>query len=257
MRLAIARVLAATHRVVARANRLPLAIAGGLLTPRDRQVRQQRLWAADASCYAEEDRVRFGLTQWEKEIIARWFPAEGRVVVAGCGAGREMIALAEMGYEVEGFDLIPAAAENAKRNLAERGLAGQAVAADAAEYAFDGGPYAAVLFSWYVYSYVCPRAQRIAVLQRLGAALRDDGRVAIVLASPSGPRRGPTLCVAQWVARLTGNPVLPEEGDWLDPGLQWIHVATREEMAEEAQAAGLELVDWVPDPRTVAVLQHA
>ena len=84
-----------------------------------------------------------------------------------------------------------------------------------------------------------------------------DGCAALVLASPVGPRGGPSLRVAQWVARLTGNPVLPEEGDWLGPNMQWIHVTTREEMAREAADAGLELVDWVPDPRIVAVLKRA
>ena len=83
MRLAIARLLAAVHRGVTRANRLPLAIAGGLLTPRDRQAWQQRQWNADADCYAEAERVGFGLTRWEREIFDRWFPGGGRVVVAG------------------------------------------------------------------------------------------------------------------------------------------------------------------------------
>ena len=257
MRLAIARLLAFVHRAVTRANRLPLAVAGGLMTPRDRRAWQQRLWSGDAACYAEEERVSFGLTQWEKEIVARWFPSAGTVVVAGCGAGREMIAFAELGYQVEGFDLIPAAVEHAGRNLAERGLTGRAVTADATDFAFDGGPYAAILFSWYVYSYVCPRAKRIVVLQRLRDALSVDGCAALMLASPVAPRGGPTLRVAQWVARITGNPALPEEGDWLEPGLQWIHVTTREEMSQEAHDSGLKLVDWVPDPRTVAVLQRA
>jgi len=257
MRLAIARFLALVHRSVTRVNRLPLAIAGGLLTPRDRRAWQQRQWAADADCYAEAERVGFGLTRWEQEIVEHWFPAEGRVVVAGCGAGREMIAFGEMGYEVTGFDLIPAAVEHANRNLAERGASGRAVAADAADYPFDDGPYAGIFFSWYVYSYLCPRAQRLVVLKRLREAIRDDGCAALVLASPQGPRGGPTLRVAQTVARMTGNPVLPEEGDRLDPGLQWMHVMTREEMEQEARAAGLQLVDWVPDPRTVAVLKRA
>ena len=257
MRLAIARLLAAVHRGVTRVNRLPLAIAGGLLTPRDRQAWQQRQWNADADCYAEAERVGFGLTRWEREIFDRWFPGSGRVVVAGCGAGREMIALAEMGYEVSGFDLISAAVKHANQNLVERGVPGRVVTADAADYPFDGGPYAGIFFSWYVYSYVCPRAQRIVVLNRLRNALRDDGCVALVLASPRGPRRGPTLRVAQAVARFTRNPVLPEEGDWLDPGLQWIHVTTREEMEQEARDAGLKLVEWVPDPRTVALLERA
>lgn len=257
MRLAVARLLAAVHRLVARANRLPLAIAGGLLRPSDQRVWRHREWTTDADCYAESGRVDFGLTKWEREIFDDWFPADGPVVVAGCGAGREMIALAEIGYQPHGFDLIPAAVEHANRNLVERGLTGRAVTADAADFPFDGGPYAGIFFSWYVYSYICPRARRIVVLKRLAQALRDDGCVALVLASPRGPRGGPTLQVARWVARLTGNPVLPEEGDSLDPGLQWIHVATREELADEARVAGLQLVDWIPDPRTVAVLKRA
>src|SRR5512142_2340602 len=60
---------------------------------------QTQAYRADSSAF------RRGLFGWEKEAIARFFPAApARVLVGGAGGGREVFALAEMGYEVVAFE---------------------------------------------------------------------------------------------------------------------------------------------------------
>jgi hypothetical protein len=44
-------------------------------------------------------RVDQGLRIWETTVIRQHFPARGRVLTLGCGAGRETFALEQLGYD--------------------------------------------------------------------------------------------------------------------------------------------------------------
>ena len=50
-------------------------------------------------------RVAEGLRKYEKAAIDRFFPISGKVLVVGCGAGREAFALETLGYKVKGIDI--------------------------------------------------------------------------------------------------------------------------------------------------------
>lgn len=62
--------------------------------------------------YAQKEVVGFwkqlsetGLQQCEQVMIDRYFPARGRLLDVGCGAGRSVLALEREGYAVTGVDL--------------------------------------------------------------------------------------------------------------------------------------------------------
>ncbi|CAN5167300.1 class I SAM-dependent methyltransferase [soil metagenome] len=57
-------------------------------------------------------------------LIEQQIPKEKylRIVDVGCGRGRHSISLAELGYNVTGFDLSPQAIEKARKIARERGL---------------------------------------------------------------------------------------------------------------------------------------
>ncbi len=50
-------------------------------------------------------RASEGLRNYEKVAIDRFFPLSGKILVVGCGAGREAFALETLGYEVKGIDI--------------------------------------------------------------------------------------------------------------------------------------------------------
>ncbi len=50
-------------------------------------------------------RVAEGLRKYEKAAIDQFFPLSGKVLVVGCGAGREAFALEALGYKVKGIDI--------------------------------------------------------------------------------------------------------------------------------------------------------
>ncbi|MCB0168568.1 MAG: class I SAM-dependent methyltransferase [Anaerolineae bacterium] len=62
--------------------------------------------------YAQPDVVNFwkalsqtGLQQCEREMVARYFPRQGRLLDIGCGTGRAVLALSQVGYDVTGIDV--------------------------------------------------------------------------------------------------------------------------------------------------------
>ncbi len=50
-------------------------------------------------------RASEGLRNYEKVAIDRFFPLSGKILVIGCGAGREAFALETLGYKVKGIDI--------------------------------------------------------------------------------------------------------------------------------------------------------
>lgn len=81
-----------------------------------------------------EDRYRNGETPWDKEApsppLRAWLasrPVRGRVLVPGCGTGREVRLLAAQGAEPVGLDIAPSAVARARKEIpagAETYLAG-------------------------------------------------------------------------------------------------------------------------------------
>lgn len=62
------------------------------------------------------------LFDWERQALEEFFPRPpARLLVGAAGAGREMIALAEQGYEVAGFEPAPALFDALGDHLAEAG----------------------------------------------------------------------------------------------------------------------------------------
>ena len=75
--------------------------------------------------YAEPAYIDRGLYDWEAAAVARFFPPPpARILVGATGCGRELFALAALGYRVDGMEPSPALfegllAENTRRQLAE------------------------------------------------------------------------------------------------------------------------------------------
>ena len=62
-------------------------------------------YGRDLSYHPESPTFRRGLFAWEERTIATYFPPPpARVLIGGAGGGREVIVLAEKGYEVTAFD---------------------------------------------------------------------------------------------------------------------------------------------------------
>lgn len=201
-------------------------------------------WRHFGVTQAEPD-VADGLFNWERSFYGRFMTPGERVLIVGCGGGRDLLPLLEQGYRAEGLEPVAVCAAMARERVAGRGLTATVYTADIAT-AVLSGRYDVVIFSWLCYSYIPLRARRVAVLHKTRDHLADGGRVLIpyVLAPPA-PRRLPWR-LARLASRLSRADWRPEYGDVFIPRLEtgtihYEHQFQPAEIEAEAHAAGLSV----------------
>lgn len=125
------------------------------------------------------------------------FRGEGPVVaktalVPGCGRGNEVLLLAELGYQVTGVDLAPAAIDALRRAATERGHA-ERVTAVLGDALCHHGPVATAAYDlWVEHTCFCAidPEQRSAYVQTAARALVPGGRLVGLIWS-CGAEAGP------------------------------------------------------------------
>ena len=203
---------------------------------------EERLRALDEHYYAGEDAYRKasynerGLFHWERPLIEAHFAPGARVVVIGCGGGREVLALLEDGYEALGFDPHAELVAWARDFLAAHGHPDRARTMERDELP-AGVECDAILVGWGAYGLMHGRERRIAFLRAARERLAHGAP--LMLSCFERPAHGREL---RWTARLAnllrelrGRPRL-EAGDTLAPTR--VHVFTRAELESELSAAG-------------------
>lgn len=215
----------------------------GMLSDRQLRALDERYYSL-AAVYRTAEWNERGLWPWEQEAVRRSFTAGSRIVVPGCGGGREVLALLRCGFDAVGYEPHPALAAYAQRLLEERGHPGKAFACGRERFP-AAGRCDGVLFGWGAYSLIAPRRRRIAFLAAAAAALAHGG--AVVLSAFERPLPGREFRLTAAIAnRLRGVRRAPgvELGDSLAPNR--VHLFTGEELAGEIAAAGLRLDGVAP-----------
>ena len=231
--------------------------AAGLVRLDELRTSIREEWRASGA--RESDRyILAGLMPWEREFYGRFLRATDRVLLVGCGTGRDLIALLEQGYRADGLDVVPECVETARRLVRERGLS---ASVHAGELGSVTAPtrYDAVVFSWGCYGLIPHAERRIATLRQAAAALEPGGRILLsyALASTAPPR---PLRATQLIARLSRSDWRPERGDLLQlsgrrRGLaRYSHTFEPPELEAEARAAALQLLHHGADEHGLAVL---
>jgi len=212
----------------------------GLLSNEDLERLTERRYLTKYAPYSEESYLNSGLFLWEREAIQRYFPPGGRILVAAAGAGREMIALANSGFRVDGFDCCAPLVECGQNALKKHHIDAKLVYAPPSTVPACGSHYDAVLVGFSGYMYIPGRARRIRFLRNLRDLLEAGAPVMVSFVEDSPGRR------REWTAKIGGairkirraEPV--EEGDWLESGFQ--HHFVRQQITSEMNEAGLELI---------------
>lgn len=108
--------------------------------------------------------------------LARLLPRPpARVLDAACGPGLYAVPLARRGWEVTGVDTGASVLRHARGLAREAGVAVRFRRADLRELEGEAGFDAAILVYFILECF--PRREQVAVLRRLGAALRPGGRL--------------------------------------------------------------------------------
>jgi SAM-dependent methyltransferase len=203
----------------------------------------------------EDREIAGGWMPWEQSIAERVLCVGARILVVGCGSGRDVIPFLERGCVVTGIDPARRAVEAARRALSHRRLDATLIVGFFEDVELDGR-FDAIWFSWFAYSYIPDRRRRVAALRKAAALLTPGGEIVIsILRHPPDSR---LLHVAQVVGRMTGSDWAIDAGDVFtrvagSRGLRYEHFFPPGDVEDEIASAGLKIVNS-SENQTVLVL---
>jgi hypothetical protein len=215
-------------------------------------------------------RFRSGLFPWEQKAFdSPLFPRSGRVLVGAAGAGRELVALVERGFDVVAFDPCAPFAD-AARGVADAAKstvihASYGDLVDAAEgrggplaEAVAGAPFDAVVLGWGSLSHVLPSTARASLLRAV-RTLAPHAPVltsfAIVPDSGGEPEsKGRVRDTLRRAFKALHAPGVSEAGDhfFVDGG--FFTYLGSDEIVRLAWAAGYEVAHFADTPYAHAIL---
>ena len=237
------RALVASASYFYKAGNGCLFMAAGLL-------RHDELQAASIDQYRTFNvspfEVDAGLSPVEQVFYGKFLHEKDRILLVGCGTGRDLIALHLLGYDVTGLEPVPEVVALAQQHLARRGVS-VPLQTGLIETAPLNGRYDAIVFSNGCYSLLQGSGLRVATLRRVAEHLAPAGRLIVSYHPAKAQSRlgGWLIRTTSW---LSSGDWTPEPGDTFArdlfrPGLIRYHHAFRpEEFARECEAAGLSVI---------------
>jgi SAM-dependent methyltransferase len=217
--------------------------AAGLLRQDDLKAASRLLWREYGTLL---DDVDGGLESWERRLYDAVLIPSDRILLAGCGAGRDLLALRELGYDVTGLDPTPELVEQARRHLVRRRMSA-VVKEGFIETAELGGQYDLAVLAGNCYSFILSGESRIATLARVKAHLAPHGR--LVITYTGALRRPPaSIRLTRLVSYAARADWRPERGDSFTRHyltlrlLRYEHMFGPGEVARECAEAGLRVV---------------
>ena len=242
-------------RLFARAARVFDHLAAGTLNIDRLRLGIERNWEDFGARDAD---IAAGLTRWEEEMIARFVTRDDDVLLVGSGPGRDLVALAGLGYRVTAVEPARRAIDTCRRQLEMRGLSAEIIEGFVEDVALPRR-FDVIIFSGCCYNFIPQTSRRIAALRKAGGHLTARGRILVnFMTEPSGH---PALIqLARLAARVTRSDWRPEPGDVVlpvdsaRPLFHYEHPFGPGEIESEAAAAGLRTAHRLEFPGTPFVV---
>lgn len=205
------------------------------------------------------DQWNGGLLEWERRLLDHAVRPGSRLLLIGCGSGRELRAIVERGCHVVGVEPAERTLEIARTEFRTAGDAVRLLHGFVEDVDLPGD-FDVCWFSYFSYSYIPDSRRRIALLNRLARHLRPDGRIIVTCHCQSRTSRSRAVAIGRLAGRVWRTDWVLSDGDELaraQPAFRvfhYQHVFTPMHLTEEAAAAGLAVAEWhLPE---AAILQR-
>jgi 2-polyprenyl-3-methyl-5-hydroxy-6-metoxy-1,4-benzoquinol methylase len=182
-----------------------------------------------------------GLRLWEVTVLDRFFLDCRSVLLGAMGGGREVIALARRGIQVDAFDCSNVLVEIARQLLASENINSKLILSSPAQVPETFGIYDGIIVGWGAYMHIPGREARIEFLKQFRRHVRSGGPILLSFLSYETVSRRFRLifAIAKFVrfVRRSSEPV--ELGDSLISAFQ--HQFTKEEIEQELKESEFRL----------------
>ena len=198
-------------------------------------------------------RATIGLLPWEVSVVRSHMNRRGRVLVVGCGGGRESFALSDLGYQVTGIDTSLGQVESARRAAVSLGCSTvEFRRCDGVHLPFDARTFDYVAMWNQVLANVPGSVNRLTLLTDARRVLKPMGTLSLSVHDSAVCYR--IACQEGLIVRDAPDPDL-EEGDLVaretkgsESSCYW-HYFTADELREAVEAAGLDVLVCEPATR--------
>lgn len=209
----------------------------------------------EAELYATAAHNLHGFFPYEKELIRDYFNGCRSVVVAAAGGGREMIALAQAGVQVDGFECNPRLAEKCKEFLAQAGVSGRILYSEPNKVPSGLQKYDGAIVGFGALAHMVGRTQRINFLRNLKNHLQP--RAPLLLSAGRRPQGSQyynwIYQIARTIRFIRGSADPLELGD--DVLDCFTHRFVETELKSELEEAGFKVLAYVETHEIYAVAQ--
>lgn len=194
--------------------------------------------------------VGFELESWEVDVCKRYGLSSGRMLVLGCGWGREAIMIAERKVHVVGLDLHPGVLSIGSRVAAERRVPARFMRGDFLAPPCKPGSFECILLSGTMYSAIPGRETRQQWLNRVRGLCKPNGLIILsfqIDMRSDGRLDRLTERLRAALARLPGTNPSYQQGDVCQGG-HFFHLFRDEtELKAEFDGAGAHVkeLNWL------------
>ncbi len=199
-----------------------------------------------ANLYFQDYHNKKGLFKWEEEMINQYFQKCKSILIAAVGGGRELLALHNLGYEVDAFECNTSLARSASKLIRNEGISAEVKLVPVDKCPESDKVYDGLIVGWGGYMSIQGRKRRVAFLRKMRDCARKGAPVLISFYYRNYQRfywfyfRTVVLIgnLLRWVLRRE----CLEVGD--DLHYNFVHNFTKEEIICEFQEAGFDLVHF-------------
>src|ERR1043165_3839439 len=197
---------------------------------------------AEAELYTTSAHNLHGFIPCEKEMITDYFAGCRSAVVAAAGGGREMIALAQLGFDVAGFECNSTLLKTCEEFLMKAGVSARVLQAQPDCVPSGLAQYDCGIVGWGAYAHMLGQATRVAFMRDLKKHLSPGAPVFVSVGRrPIGSRYyGFISRIARTIRALRLSRERIEIGD--DLLNCFSHRFVESELRSELQEAGFETV---------------
>jgi hypothetical protein len=190
--------------------------------------------------YASTEHNLSGFFGWEKSVLDQFFWRGSRILVAGAGGGREVLALRKAGFDAEGFECSAPLVRASEQIFDRLGESKYVTLCEPDRVPQGPRIYDGLVVGWTVYTHIPTKARRVAFLQALSQRALPGCPLLISYFARQSSARDDVLVhrtARLWRFLLRGRKEPLELGDRISYA-RYVRCFASDEVEAELRAAG-------------------